>query len=155
VLDVVGVSNMLHGSLESVVGIGGVLHDPGASIGLLHGVSPLDLVPVPGLPLLLDVSGLGVLHSVVEFVLGVVLGLLVVAPLGVAVVGSHWCPLLVVMVLNWRPRVGLVVLVVILPLLGSLMVRLDAVSHCVSVIVSSVGDITGSSHTEKRAAEDG
>jgi len=94
---------MLHGCLESVVGVGGVLNDPGASVGLLHGVASLDLVAIAGLPLLLDVAGLGVLHPVIEFVFGMVFGFLVVAPLVVAIVRSDWSPLLVVMILNCAP----------------------------------------------------
>lgn len=161
VLKVISMSDMLDSGLESVVGVSGVLNDPGATVGFLHGVATLYLVAIPGLPLLLDVSGLSVLHAVVEFVLGVMLGLFMVTPLMVIIVRSNWRPMMLG-VMRWRPLVDLgslgplvVLLMMILPLLGRLMVCLNAVAYPMSMSMSvliSLRNIAGGGHTQKSTA---
>ena len=57
--------------IESVVVIGGVINSSDGTVGFDEGVLSLDNISVTLLGLGLDVSGMGVLDSVVEGVLGV------------------------------------------------------------------------------------
>jgi len=54
----------------------------------------------------------------------------------------------------WDIHPLVVSLVVILPLLGRLVMRLDAVPHAVFVTISTMRDVASSSHSQKCAAED-
>lgn len=66
-----GVAGALHYSVESVVVVGGIMYHAMSTIGVNHRVRTLDDVPITALVLGLDVSGVVVLHSVTEVVLGV------------------------------------------------------------------------------------
>lgn len=66
-----GRSDLLDYCVESVLVVSGVLHDPDGTVGLHERVSSLDHVSVALFVLLLDVSGVRVMYSVVESVLGV------------------------------------------------------------------------------------
>lgn len=63
-----GMSDTLDHSLESVLGVSGVLDDALGAIGLVQRVHSLDVVSVAVLPGLLVVASVVVLHSVFEFV---------------------------------------------------------------------------------------
>ena len=66
-----GVSRLGHHSVEAVVGISGVVDGAGGAIGLDQAVLSLDEISVTDLALALVVSGVGVVDSIVEGVLGV------------------------------------------------------------------------------------
>lgn len=57
-------------SVEAIVLVGGVVHGADGTIGLHQGVLALDGVAIAGLMLGLHVSGVEVIHSVLEGVLG-------------------------------------------------------------------------------------
>lgn len=61
-----GVASFVDYRVESVVVIGGVGHFPRRAVGLDQGVFTLDYVSVTGFPLVLHVTGVVVLHAVVE-----------------------------------------------------------------------------------------
>jgi hypothetical protein len=56
-------------SAEPVVFVSDVFNYPGGSIGLNQAVRALHHVAIPRLPLVLDVSGVGIVNGVVELVL--------------------------------------------------------------------------------------
>jgi hypothetical protein len=60
------VSGIGHLSVESVVGVGGVVDGAGGAIGLHQAVVSLDNITVAGLGLALLVAGVRVSHSVLE-----------------------------------------------------------------------------------------
>lgn len=65
------VSNVLNLGFETVLAVGVVLHDTLGSIGLIQGVRSLDNISITHLPLALVVSGVDILYSVLELVLGI------------------------------------------------------------------------------------
>jgi len=67
----VGVSDLLDDSVESVDLVSGVFDNTGGAVRFNKAVLSLDYISVAVLGLGLDVSGVGVLHSVVKSVLGV------------------------------------------------------------------------------------
>ena len=69
-LGVNGVTGVGDDSVETVVVIGGVVHSPGGAVGLDQGVFALDDVTVAVLGLALHVTGVGIMHSVLEGVGG-------------------------------------------------------------------------------------
>jgi hypothetical protein len=68
-----GVSGLGDDGVESVVVIGGVVDGAGGAIGLQKAVLSLDDISVAVLALALDITGVGVVHGVVELVLRVAL----------------------------------------------------------------------------------
>uniref|UniRef100_A0A4Y0BG16 Uncharacterized protein n=1 Tax=Anopheles funestus TaxID=62324 RepID=A0A4Y0BG16_ANOFN len=74
---VMSMTHTLHMSLEAVVLVGRVLHNTLSSIGLVQGVGSLDDIPVSMFPLALMVSGVGILHSILELVAGMRMVILV------------------------------------------------------------------------------
>lgn len=64
-------SGLLHYRDETVQLVGSVLHDAGRAVGLLEAVGPLHRVSIPGLPLGLLITAVGVVYSVLELVLGI------------------------------------------------------------------------------------
>uniref|UniRef100_A0A182NWV8 Uncharacterized protein n=1 Tax=Anopheles dirus TaxID=7168 RepID=A0A182NWV8_9DIPT len=64
----VSMTHTLHMSLEAVVLVGRVLHNALGSISLVQSVSSLDDISIPMFPLALMVSGVGILHSILELV---------------------------------------------------------------------------------------
>lgn len=63
-------TNFLHDSVEAVVVVSCVLDDPDAAVGLVDAVGSVDDVPVPDFVLGFDISCVGIVHAVVERVLG-------------------------------------------------------------------------------------
>uniref|UniRef100_A0A182NWV4 Uncharacterized protein n=1 Tax=Anopheles dirus TaxID=7168 RepID=A0A182NWV4_9DIPT len=61
-------THTLHMSLEAVVLVRRVLDHSLGSIGLVQSVSSLDDISIPVFPLALVVSGVGILHSILELV---------------------------------------------------------------------------------------
>lgn len=86
-----GVSDTLDHSLETVLGIGGVLDNALGAIGLVQRVHSLDVVSVAVLPGLLVVAGVRVLDSVLELVRDrrVLLLVVVVVVVASSVVVAH------------------------------------------------------------------
>lgn len=72
-LRMVRMSDLLHDRIEAVVLVGRVLDDASGAIGLLQRVCALDEVTITRLPLLLVVTGVGILHAIVELVFGMVI----------------------------------------------------------------------------------
>uniref|UniRef100_A0A182NWW2 Uncharacterized protein n=1 Tax=Anopheles dirus TaxID=7168 RepID=A0A182NWW2_9DIPT len=64
----VSMTHTLHMSLESVMLVRRVLDHSLGSIGLVQSVSSLDDISIPMFPLALVVSGVGILHSILELV---------------------------------------------------------------------------------------
>uniref|UniRef100_A0A182FFN3 Uncharacterized protein n=1 Tax=Anopheles albimanus TaxID=7167 RepID=A0A182FFN3_ANOAL len=78
-LRVMSMANLLDDGLEAAVLVGLVLNDALGTVSLVQRVLSLDNVTIPDLPLALVVTGVRVLHSVLELVLRVgvvILGLL-------------------------------------------------------------------------------
>jgi len=71
VLGVVRLSRPVHHCVEAVVLVGGVLDGADGAVGVVDCVLALDHVAVPRLPLVLEVAGVRIVHSVVKLVLGV------------------------------------------------------------------------------------
>lgn len=65
-----GRSNFFDDRVETVVVIGRVLDDSHASVGLVDAVRTVDHVPVANLVLGLHVPCVGIVHAIVEHVLG-------------------------------------------------------------------------------------
>jgi hypothetical protein len=70
-LGVVRLAGLVDDGVESVVLVGGVLDGADGAVGVVNGVLALDNVTVAGFPLVLEVSGMRVVHCVVKLVLGV------------------------------------------------------------------------------------
>lgn len=69
VLDLMGVSLAVDLGFETV-SVVGIVDDPSVTVGLDQGVVPGDGVSITLLLLLFDVSGLLVMHGIVELVVG-------------------------------------------------------------------------------------
>uniref|UniRef100_A0A182RUH7 Uncharacterized protein n=1 Tax=Anopheles funestus TaxID=62324 RepID=A0A182RUH7_ANOFN len=67
---VMSMTHTLHMSLETMMLVGRVLDHSLSSIGLVQGVGSLDDISIPMFPLALVVSGVGILHSILELVAG-------------------------------------------------------------------------------------
>jgi len=70
-LGVVRLAGLVDDGVESIVLVGGVLDGADGAVGVVNGVLALDNVAVAGFPLVLEVSGMRVVHCVVKLVLGV------------------------------------------------------------------------------------
>lgn len=68
--------DVLHDGLESIVVIGLVVYDALATVSFLHGVLSLDDITVAHLPVGLVVTGVVILNTIFELVLGVSVGFL-------------------------------------------------------------------------------
>lgn len=64
-------SDLLDDGVEAIVIVGRVLDDPDATVGLVYAVGSVHYVTVSNFVLRFDVTGVGVVHAVVERVLGV------------------------------------------------------------------------------------
>lgn len=74
----VAMGDVLHDGFESVVVIGLVVHDAFASVGFLQGVLALHNISIAHFPVGFVISGMGVLDTVFELVLGMGMGFLLV-----------------------------------------------------------------------------
>lgn len=88
-LRVVRMTNPLNVSRQSVVLIRVILHDSLGSVGLIKGVSALNDIPIPRLPLALVVTSMVILYAVLVLVLGVRVVILVVVSLTAPVLGRN------------------------------------------------------------------
>lgn len=61
-------AGLVHGGVESSLGVGGVVHGAQGAVGLHQAVQSLDNATLAVLPLLLQVAGVGVVHGVLELV---------------------------------------------------------------------------------------
>lgn len=59
-------SDFLHNGVKSVVVIRCVLNDAHASVGLVHAIRAMDDIAVPHLMLGLHVTGMGIVHAIIE-----------------------------------------------------------------------------------------
>lgn len=135
ILVLVDSGGLVYGRLESVVVISGVVDSANGTVGLHQGVGSLDHISIASLLLGLDVSGVVVIHSVLEFVLGVrvVVDVLLLVLVLVDV--------LVMILLHFLVGVSLgqvLVAIILLHLLLLIMVVLSVVLLCLLLIVSQV-----------------
>lgn len=63
-------SGLVDHGVESIVLVGGVVHGADGTIGLHQGVLSLDGVTIAGLVLRLHISGVEVIHAVLESIFG-------------------------------------------------------------------------------------
>jgi hypothetical protein len=71
VLRVMRLAGFVDDGVESVVLVSGVLDGADGAVGVVDGVFSLDHITVPGFPLVLEVTGVGIVNSIVVVVLGV------------------------------------------------------------------------------------